>query len=51
MKKFADNNLKFDESGGKFFGRVEKTVGKEKLLVMSNYSFSHSAFNRHTADK
>ena len=26
--------------------RVENTVGKEKLLVTSNFSFSHSVFKR-----
>ena len=28
LKKFADDNFKFDENGGKFSERVENTVGK-----------------------
>ena len=28
------------------FKRVENTVEKEKLLVMSNFSFSHNVFKR-----
>ena len=47
MKDFADDNFKFNENGRKFSKRVENTVGKkEKLLVASNSSFSHSVFNR-----
>ena len=42
--EFADDSLKFDEYGRKFFKRVENTVVKEKLLVTSNFSFSHSVF-------
>ena len=29
-----------------FLKRVENTVGKEKLLYTSNFSFSHSVFKR-----
>ena len=46
LKKFADNNLKFAENGRNFFKWVENTVGKEKLLVTSNFSFSYSTFKR-----
>ena len=28
----------------KFSSRIEKTVGKEKLLISSNFSFSHNVF-------
>ena len=28
LKRFADNNFKFDENGGKFFRQVENTVEK-----------------------
>ena len=28
LKEFANNNSKFDKNGGKFFKRVENTVGK-----------------------
>ena len=46
MKAFADDNFKFDENGSKLSKRVENIVGKEKLLVTSNFSFSHSVFKR-----
>ena len=47
LKEFADDNFKFDENGSKLSKRVENTVGKvEKLLVTSNFSFSHSVFKR-----
>ena len=42
----ADDNFKFDENGRKFSKQVEYTVGKEKLLIMSDFSFSHSVFIR-----
>ena len=42
LKEFADNNFKFDENGQ--MGR--KQCEKEKLLVTSNFSFSHSVFKR-----
>ena len=44
-EEFADENFKLDENGRKFSKRVENTVGKKnKLLVMSNFSFSNSVF-------
>ena len=46
MKEFADDNFEFDEIGRKFFKRVENIVGKEKLFVTSNFSFSCSVFKR-----
>ena len=46
-KEFADDNFKFYVNGRKFSKWVENIVGeKEKLLVTSNYSFSHSVFKR-----
>ena len=43
--EFGEDNFKFDEKGREFPIRVENTVGKkEKLLVTSNFSFSHSVF-------
>ena len=36
LKDFADDNFKLDENGGIFFKWIENTVGKEKMLVMSN---------------
>ena len=47
LKEFADNNFKFDDNDRKFSKWVEKTLWeKEKLLVTSNFSFSHSIFKR-----
>ena len=42
--EFADDNFEFDKNCGKFSKRLEKTVGKKKLLVLSNFSFSDSVF-------
>ena len=54
LNEFADDNFKFDENGRKFLKQVENNVGKgeiahyewekEKLLITSNFSFSHSVF-------
>ena len=44
--EFAEDNFKFDENGGDFSKRVENTWEKEKLLVTSKFSFSHSVFKR-----
>ena len=46
LKEFADDNFKFDENGRKLSKRVKALWEKEKLLVMSNFSFSHSVFKR-----
>ena len=52
LRQFADSNFKLDENGRKFSNRVENTVGKkEKLLIMSNLSFSHSVFERLVVQK
>ena len=43
LKEFADDIFKFDENGRK----LSKTLWeKKKLLVTSNFSFSHSVFKR-----
>ena len=44
LKEFADDNLRIDKNGRKFFKRVENTMGKGEMLVASNFSFSHSVF-------
>ena len=44
LKEFADDNLKFDKIGRKLSKRVENMWEKEKLLVTSNFSFSHTVF-------
>ena len=46
LKDFADDNFKFDKNGTDFSKSVENTVEKEKLLVTSNFSFSHGVFKR-----
>ena len=46
LKKFADDNFKFDKNGRKLSNRVKTLWEKEKLLVTSNFSFSHSVFKR-----
>ena len=47
LKEFEHDNYKFDDNGKKFSKCVENTVwNKEKLLIMSGFSFSHSVFER-----
>ena len=46
LEDFADDNFKFDENGWKFSERIENTGEKKKLLVTSNFFFSHSVFKR-----
>ena len=44
--EFADNNLKFDKNGTKFTNGKKTLWENKKLLIMSNFSFSHSVFER-----
>ena len=46
MKGFADDNFSFYENGRKFSKYVEILGEKEKLLVMSNFSFFPRVFKR-----
>ena len=46
LKQSADDNFEFDVNSRKFSRLVKNTVVKEKLLVTSNFSFSHSVFKR-----
>ena len=46
LTEFADNNSKSDEDGRNFYKRVKTLWEKDKLLVTSNFSFSHSVFKR-----
>ena len=46
LKEFADDNYEFDENGEKFSKGTEDAVGKGKLLVTSDFSFSHGVFKR-----
>ena len=45
LKEFTDKNFK-DENCRKLSEWIENTVKEEKLLVTSNFSFSHSVFKR-----
>ena len=49
LREIADDNFNFNllVNGRMFSKWVENTVGKRELLIMSNFSFSHSAFQRH----
>ena len=47
MKEFADNKFEFNENGKKFSANGKKTLWeKEKLLITSNFSSSHSVLKR-----
>ena len=47
LKEFADDSFKCDENGRKFSKKGRQTLWeKEKLLVTSNFSFSHCVFKR-----
>ena len=46
MERVAEDNSKSNENGKKFSKRVENTVEKKDLLIMSNFSVSHSDFKR-----
>ena len=46
-KEFAEDNFKLNENGKKVLQKGRKYCGKKGiLLVMSNFSFSHSVFKR-----
>ena len=51
LKEFADNDFDFDGNGRKFSKWVENIGGKEKLLIMSNFSFPLCFQKTCTADK
>ena len=47
LKKFADDNFKFDEKGRKFSDRVENIVGKtEKLFVNKQFLLFSQCFKQ-----
>ena len=45
-KKFAGNNFKFDESGGKFSKQVENTLGKEEIARYEQFLIFPQCFQR-----
>ena len=52
LKKFADDNFKFDENGGKFFKLVENTVEKGVIaryekFVLFQQCFQKNLYFRH----
>ena len=44
LKAFADDKLNVAKMMNHLLNWKENTVGKEKMLVTSNFSFSHSVF-------
>ena len=44
--KCTDDSFEFGENARKFFEREENTLGKEEIVVTSNFSLSHSVFKR-----
>ena len=51
LKRFADDNFKFDENGGKFFRFVENTVGKGEIARYEQFLLFLQCFQKtYTAD-
>ena len=51
LRQFADDNFKFDENGGKFFKRVENTVGKGEIARYEQFPHFPQCFQKtYTAD-
>ena len=46
LKEFADNNLKFDESGRKSFKWVENTVGKGEIACYEQCHLFQQCFQK-----
>ena len=46
LKGFADNNLKYNENGGKFFKMVENTVGKEEIACYEQFLLFLQCFQK-----
>ena len=46
LKEFADDNFKFNESGGKFFKWVENTVGIEEIARYEQVLLSQSVIKK-----
>ena len=47
LKKFADDNFKFDENGRNFSKTVENTTGNGEIARYEQFSFSHSVFKNY----
>ena len=46
LKEFADDNFKFDGNRGKFFERVENTVGKEEIARYEQFLLCPLCFQK-----
>ena len=46
MKEFADDNLKFNESGKKFSERVENTLGKGEIAHYEQFLLFPQCFSK-----
>ena len=46
MKELADNNFKFDENDGKFYKRIENTVGKAEITCYKQFLRFPQCFQR-----
>ena len=52
LKEFADDNFKFDETGGKIFKRLENAVGKGEIARYEQFLFFPQCFQKTcSADK
>ena len=46
IEEFADDNFKFDENGGKFSKRTEKTLGKGEIVRHEQFHFFPQCFEK-----
>ena len=46
LKKFADDNFKFDENGRKFSKRVENTLGKGEIARYEQFLLFPQCFQK-----
>ena len=51
VREFADDNIRFDENGRKFFKRVENTVGEGEIALYEQFLLFPQCFQKtSTAD-
>ena len=46
LKKFADNNCRFDKNGEHFYKRVENAVGKEEIALYEQFLLIQQCFQK-----
>ena len=51
LKDFADDNFKVDENGGKFFKRIENTVGKGEIARYEQFLLFAQCFQKDLHDR